>query len=118
MQPGPLSDERRARLLDIMAQFYAKFVGDVAKGRGISVAKVKSDFGGGDVLPAAEAKEAGMVDRIEPFDATLARLGGKRGVAVSVRAEAGETPTIAACATGAGEETAAGAPTAPGGGGG
>jgi len=111
MQPGPLSDERRARLLDVMAQFYAKFVGDVAKGRGISVAKVKSDFGGGDVLTAAEAKEAGMVDRIEPFDATLARLGGKRGVAVSVRAEAGETPTIAACATG--EETALGAPTAP-----
>ena len=88
MQPGPLSDERRARLMDVMGQFYTMFVTDVAKGRGVQVARVKADYGVGDVLTAIEAKAAGMIDRIETFDATLSRLGTKRGAMVSVRAAA------------------------------
>lgn len=94
-QPGPLSDEKRARILDIMGQFYTMFSGDVAKGRGISVARVNADFGGGDIMTATEAKAAGMVDRIETFEATLSRLGTRRGAMVSVRAMS-ESGTLSA----------------------
>jgi ClpP class serine protease len=95
LQPGPLSDERRARLLDVMGQFYGMFVADVAKGRGVTAARVKADFGGGDILTALEAKAAGMIDRIETFDATLSRLGTKRGAMVSVRATSDVVPVEA-----------------------
>jgi signal peptide peptidase SppA len=93
MQPGPLSDDRRARMLDVMSQFYTMFVGDVAKGRSVSTATVKAEYGGGDVLTASEAKAAGMIDRIETFQATLARLGASKGAAVTVRAEGGAIGT-------------------------
>lgn len=74
----PLSDDARAHMQSRVDEYYDMFVKAVAKGRGASVAKVKSDFGQGRVLGAAQAKSAGMVDRIETLDETIRRAGGKK----------------------------------------
>jgi len=70
----PLTEEARAQLQSDVDKYYAMFVRDVAKGRGISIADVKSNFGEGRMLLAQDAKAAGMVDRIETLDQTIARL--------------------------------------------
>jgi signal peptide peptidase SppA len=71
----PLSDEAETELQDFVDQYYAMFVAAVAKGRGISAEQVKADYGKGRVLTAKRALAAGMVDRIETLDATIARVG-------------------------------------------
>jgi signal peptide peptidase SppA len=70
----PLSDEARAAIQETVDAFYGMFVKDIAKGRGISAKEVQSGFGEGRLVLAPDAKSAGMIDRIETFDATLARL--------------------------------------------
>lgn len=50
------------------------FVEDVAKNRGVTVEKVLSDFGKGDLLIGHDALEAGMVDEITTFEALLEDL--------------------------------------------
>jgi ClpP class serine protease len=46
----------------------------VASGRGVSSDEVRSGFGQGRILTAPAALAAGMVDRIDTFDATVDRL--------------------------------------------
>ena len=70
----PLSDTARARLTALVNATYERFVADVAEGRGVSAAAVKSGYGEGTVLNADEALAAGLIDRIETFDDTVARL--------------------------------------------
>lgn len=53
------------------------FVGAVAKYRRVTPEKVKTDFGRGGVMVGAEAKAAGMVDRIGSLDAVIAELAGR-----------------------------------------
>lgn len=82
-----LSDDARAHMQGLVDDMYGQFISDVAKGRGVSVAKVKADFGQGRVLTAREAVKAGMVDRVGTYEDTIVRLAqGKvaaRGVAAS-----------------------------------
>lgn len=73
---APLSDEGRAYLEGMLANSYGRFVGDVAKGRGVSVAAVKGGYGEGHVLDADDALAAGMVDKIATLDDTVASLTG------------------------------------------
>lgn len=76
----PLSDEARGRIQEIVDQSYAAFVASVARGRGVSVAEVRSGYGQGRILTAREALAAGMIDRIGTLDETLGRvLTGRRG---------------------------------------
>lgn len=70
----PLSETARVAWQDTVDQFQAKFVTDVAVGRGVDEQTVLDDYGEGRVLTADDALEAGMVDRVEPFEDTLARL--------------------------------------------
>jgi len=70
----PLSDTARARLQGLVDAHYARFVSDVAKGRGRSEADVRGGFGQGTTLTADEACDAGLVDRIATLDDTLARV--------------------------------------------
>lgn len=70
----PLSETARARLTALVTATYDHFIADVAEGRHASAAAVRSGYGEGAVLNADEALAAGLVDRIEPFDDTLARL--------------------------------------------
>lgn len=75
---GPLSEEARATLQARVDAFYEMFVKGVAKGRGTTAAKVRSDFGEGRVVLASDALAAGMVDRVATFDETIQRLRGVR----------------------------------------
>ena len=76
----PLGDEAKAYLQEHVEEAYAMFVADVAKGRGLSIKDVKENFGQGRMLNAQAAKAAGMIDKIETFEQTLARVSrGKVG---------------------------------------
>lgn len=70
----PLSDEAAGYIQARVNQAYQAFVGAVADGRGVSRETVINDFGGGRSLSARQAMDAGMVDRVESFPDTLARL--------------------------------------------
>jgi len=71
----PLSDDAVAHVQSMADEFYSMFVGAVAKGRGVSTAKVSgADFGEGRMLLARAAKAVGMVDRIATLDATVQRM--------------------------------------------
>lgn len=72
----PLTDEARQHLQGIVDEAYGLFVNDVAKGRGVSAATVRSDYGEGRVLTAKDAKAAGLIDRIAGYHETVARLTG------------------------------------------
>lgn len=50
------------------------FVEDVASNRGVTVAKVLSDFGQGDLLIGQDALNAGMIDEITTFEALIEAL--------------------------------------------
>ncbi len=59
---GPLDDEARAYLQSRVDEYGTMFVGDVAKGRGVSVADVREHFGQGRVMGAKAAKAAKLMD--------------------------------------------------------
>lgn len=71
----PLSDDARAYMQGEVDDWYRQFVRAVARGRGVSVAKVEADFGQGRTMNAAAAKKAGMVDRVMPLGQAMARVG-------------------------------------------
>lgn len=75
----PLSDEAKAIVQARVDAAYAQFVRDVARGRGVTPAAVRSGYGEGRTLTAPDAKAAGVVDRIATFSDTVARLVGGRG---------------------------------------
>ncbi len=70
----PLSDKARAELQEQVDDHSTMFVNAVAKGRGVTPATVRSNFGDGGGMSAARAKAAGLVDRVDAFDAAVARL--------------------------------------------
>lgn len=72
----PLSTEARDHLQTIVDEAYGLFVADVAKGRGVTAAQVRSDYGQGRVLTAKDAKAVGMIDRVAGYHDTIARLTG------------------------------------------
>lgn len=69
----PLGDDARAHMQHIVDETYAQFVTDVSKGRRVSEATVKRDFGQGRVVTAREAKAAGMVDDILTLEQAITR---------------------------------------------
>lgn len=71
----PLSDEAKAAMQGYADTYYGMFLAAVAKGRGIPVSKVRSDYGQGRSVLARAALAAGMVDRIDTFEGTVRRLG-------------------------------------------
>lgn len=81
----PLEPEARAALQRLVDDIYALFVRDVASARGKTAAQIEAGYGEGRVLTASQALEESMVDRVDTFEATLARLknpapaGGRGG---------------------------------------
>jgi signal peptide peptidase SppA len=73
---GPLTDAARTHLHAIVDAAYGNFVADVAKGRGVSTAAVRSGYGEGRLVGADEALALGLIDRIATLGDTLARLTG------------------------------------------
>lgn len=70
----PLTDEAHEALQSRVDDFHAMFINDVAKGRGVKASEVRSGFGEGRMVGAREAVQLGMADRVETFEATLARI--------------------------------------------
>lgn len=70
----PLTDDAREAMRARVAGHYARFVGDVAAGRGVSVDAVRAGYGGGRVVGSEDALTSGLVDRIETPTAVLSRV--------------------------------------------
>lgn len=70
------TDEGQAKVREMIDGIEEVFLSDVAKGRNVSVSTVKQQFGRGGTKSARQAKEAGMIDRIEAggLSAVLQRL--------------------------------------------
>ena len=73
----PNTDAGRAKVQAMVDALAEVFINSVAKFRGTTAEKVKSDFGRGGVLVGAQAKAAGMVDRIASLEAVIAELAGR-----------------------------------------
>lgn len=89
-RPDLTTEEGRATYRPMLDQIESVFFAAVAKGRGVSIATVKSDFGRGGLKTGEQAKAAGMVDRIEAdgLEATLSRLAVRRSPATPRRTAA------------------------------
>lgn len=75
----PLTDAALAALQKRVDEGHGQFVGDVARGRGVSVGQAQSRFGQGRVLSARDAVAAGMADRIATIEVVLKQLTSTRG---------------------------------------
>jgi signal peptide peptidase SppA len=71
---SPLSPEAIAHLQEQVDERYAMFTSAVARGRGVSVETVRNRYGEGRSVMAKKALAAGMIDRIDTFDATVRRI--------------------------------------------
>ena len=48
-------------------------IASVARGRGVTAARVRKDFGGGRMMDATAAVRAGLADRIDTLDGVIAK---------------------------------------------
>lgn len=78
-----LSDEAAADIQAKVDAYDAMFVRDVARGRGVSVEKVRSDYGAGRMFLAADALKAGLIDRVETLEEAASRLASGKVAAKS-----------------------------------
>ncbi len=85
----PLSDTAREEWQQSVDQYYSMFTGAVAKGRGITTAKVNSDFGQGRVFNAPQAVKIGMADKVGTLESVIAELtrGQKRPTRTRLQAQ-------------------------------
>ncbi|WP_342152338.1 S49 family peptidase [Methylorubrum sp. SB2] len=89
-QYEPLGEEAETYLRSQVNSFMGDFVGAVAKGRGVPVAKVKADFGRGRTMRAKEAVASGMADGVATMTQTLQRVAKmKPGQSPRRKAEGG-----------------------------
>lgn len=91
---GPLSDDAKAHVQQLVDGSYGRMVGDIAKGRGVKPAEVRSGFGEGRVLSADQALAAGLIDRVATLQDTLARVTQPTTTAVGTRAEVDAPPVV------------------------
>jgi len=78
--PDPDTEEGRANMQASVDDAEAVFMGDVAKGRKVSVATVRAEFGRGGMVIAKAAVELGMADKIGTLESVLnkARVPGDK----------------------------------------
>jgi ClpP class serine protease len=70
-RPDASTEEGRAALQAEVDAIEQVFIADVARGRKVGVAQVRSDFGRGGMVAAKTAIAAGMADRIGTLDGVL-----------------------------------------------
>lgn len=73
----PLDDEARANIQGMVDSYYSLFLSAVAEGRGTDNETVRTEYGQGRVLMAAESKRKNMIDRIGTMRETIERFGGR-----------------------------------------
>ena len=76
-QADPASEAGAQSIQSRVNQIGLLFAGAVARNRGVTLDKVLSDFGRGDVLMGPAAVAAGMADRLGNFEDTLAALANR-----------------------------------------
>jgi len=80
--PDPSTEDGRAVIQEQVDAIEAVFIADVARGRGVPVSVVRSEFGRGSMVTARSAVERGMATRIGTLDGVLResrRTGGTSG---------------------------------------
>jgi HK97 family phage major capsid protein len=95
---GPLSEEGLAATQALVDEHGQAFVAAIAKGRGITPAAVRAQYGDGSVFAARAALDAGLIDRIASLDEVLAGLGAARPRAAGPRADVVALPVAALAA--------------------
>ena len=73
----PLSSDARAKMQQMVDEFYGMFTNAVARNRDVATSTVKNGFGEGRMVLAQDAVSAGMADGVATLDQTLARLLGR-----------------------------------------
>lgn len=73
-RPDPRTESGLAVLLEVLDALEARFVGAVARNRGIAAATVLERFGRGGVKVGSAAVDAGMADRVGTYDQVLSHL--------------------------------------------
>jgi len=89
---GPLSDDAKAHVQGLVDGAEGRMVGDIAKGRGIKPADVRSGYGEGRLLSAEQAVSAGMIDRMATLQETLDRVLQATPVVSTTRAAVDAPP--------------------------
>lgn len=74
----PLSEEALASYQASVDKYYAMFVNDLAKNRGVSAETVEKKFGQGRTVMAADAVKLGMADRVATLEQVLEEQAGSR----------------------------------------
>jgi ClpP class serine protease len=89
-RPDLSTEEGRAQIRQMLDGIEAVFIQTVARGRGVSEATVRSEFGQGGTKTGKDAKAAGMVDRVEAdgLDGAIRRLARSAPPAAPRRAAA------------------------------
>jgi capsid assembly protease len=90
----PLGDEALAHLKAMVDTYGEQFEKFVAKGRNVSVSRVREEFGQGRILMAKDAVRVGLADRVATMDDVIAKLVGKKST--GARADAEDVPTVTA----------------------
>lgn len=80
---APLTDEARDYLQTGVNKAYDRFIGDVAKGRGVPVTAVRTHYGQGRMVDAYEALDLGMIDAVATMADTLAHARTGKAVRAS-----------------------------------
>jgi len=75
--PDVATDAGRAQIQELVDEIAAMFIGRVAAYRGVSAETVQSDFGQGGLLPTRLAKERGMIDSVQGYEAFLAGISNE-----------------------------------------
>lgn len=77
---GPLSEPSRAHLQALSDSYYGAFNKSLARGRNVSLDVVRSEeWGRGRMVLAGDAVKAGMADRIDTLQNTIARMARPQG---------------------------------------
>lgn len=87
-RPDVTTEEGRAAIQAEVDRMEAVFIADVARGRRVSAATVRAEFGRGAMVAATAAVESGMADRIGTLEGVLretrrtgqTRTGGRRAL--------------------------------------
>lgn len=81
----PLSNEALADIDAKQQVIYTRFVGAVARHRGVKESRVRGGFGQGGMVLAQQAVEEGMADRVATLDQVLAQIAAAKKSTRSAR---------------------------------
>jgi len=93
-RPDPETKEGKEVILSMVDDLASVFMEAVASGRGVSVDKIKSDFGKGGILIGQRAVDAGMVDGISSFDEVVGMQTNPKGGSMDLKTLKAEHPDL------------------------